>query len=388
MTLQEAYQILGVPRNAGPADVKSAYRSRVSVAHPDHGGATADFIRVRAAYEIVSTFLHEPVLEDEAPIPADLRSVIENVVREFRQHQAWADEETARHMRTLHSKMSSYLSSASRAELRQFSTTFRNSWDASIDALFEKCNTRCDDIIQDYEGWYTANTQAVYDDLYRRELVRFAWRRRFWEAFLFLGALAGALTVVVGWESVARRSVSAVLILVAFVLAFFIHRWSARRERKRREKREPLSIVPFAIHPDARFQGERALRKGRRTTAAFGVAGLFLGNAASAGFAVPMVGAVAGAALGGALDRLLNPTDQMRESMGEELRRFMAVATPQVRGYVIEAHEQMLAEVREQIINNYRERMRGTVDLLTAGEKAKRPNDRGVTAAPSAPSKI
>ena len=110
------------------------------------------------------------------------------------------------------------------------------------------------------------------------------------------------------------------------------------------------------------------------------VAGMFLGNAASGGFAVPIVGAVAGAALGGAFDRLFNPTGQMRKSMQDDLRRFMSVARPQVAGYVLEAHEQLLDEVRGQILANYQERVSGTVKLLTAWSSPAHRGRRGVAA--------
>jgi hypothetical protein len=130
---------------------------------------------------------------------------------------------------------------------------------------------------------------------------------------------------------------------------------------------EPLSVVPFEISKDARFSAEVALRRGRRTTAAFGMAGLFLGSAASAGLAVPAVAAVAGAALGGAFDRLVNPTSRVRESMQAELARFMAVARPEVTRYVLEAHQDLLDDVQAKIAESYRERVQSTVKLLTAG---------------------
>jgi len=123
---------------------------------------------------------------------------------------------------------------------------------------------------------------------------------------------------------------------------------------------------------NARFPTEVTLRHGRLTTAALGLAGLFVGNAASGGLAVPVVGAVAGAALGGAVDRLLNPTARLRENMTIDLYRFMEMARPQVTAYVLEAHEQLLEEVRGRIVDNYRERVEDTVKLLTAGGDGKR----------------
>ena len=96
---------------------------------------------------------------------------------------------------------------------------------------------------------------------------------------------------------------------------------------------------------------------------------MLLGTAASSGLALPLVGAAAGAALGGVVDRLVNPTGQMRANLQQELRRFVNLARPQVTAYVLEAHEQLLDAVRGRIVANYQERVKGTVKLLTAGSR-------------------
>ncbi|OFW57089.1 MAG: hypothetical protein A2133_06220 [Actinobacteria bacterium RBG_16_64_13] len=373
VTLHEAYQALCLPRDATAAQVKGAYRRMVSEAHPDRGGQAAEFIRVRAAYEILSAFLQQGLLEDDMPIPAGLREVIDSIVQDFREQQHWAEAQTLAHLAHFEKHMTSHIQTATRADLRQFSTTFGSSWDALVNALFTKCNSRCDTVLQRYETWYTQNTQAFFDGLYRRELLHFGLRRRFWEVFLILGAIAGALTVVVGWEGPWRRWVSLGMILLAGGVAFLAHLWSAKRQRQVREKVEPLSVVVFEIDKHAMFPTEATLRRGRRTTTALGLAGAYLGNAVTGGFAVPVVGAVAGAALGGGLDRLFNPTGRMRKSMEQDLARFMAMARPQVTSYVLEAHIHLLDEVRGQIVDSYQERVKGTVRLLTEGSGGGRP---------------
>ncbi len=378
MTLSEAYSILGLSAHATPAEVKAAYRRRVTEAHPDQGGSTAEFIKVRAAYEILLAFLKDRVPDaapegaaeepfEEVPIPDDLRAVIDQIVAEFREHQRWAEAETLAQLGAFEAYMTKYARTASRAELRQFTSVFRTSWDATLNALFSKCNGKSDEILQRYESWYTESTQAVFDDMYRKDLLSFARRRRFWEVFLIIGAIAAALTVVVGWGE-PRRWISIALLALAFGSSFLLYWRSARRRRKVRQKVEPLSVVPFEFPRNAQFPTETALRRGRRTTAAFGMAGLALGSAASGGFAVPAVAAVAGAALGGAFDRFVNPTGRMRESMQADLLLFMNSARPQVVRYVLEAHEQLLDEVRVKIADSYRERVKSTVKLLTAGK--------------------
>jgi DnaJ domain len=380
MTLSEAYRILGLSNDATLAEVKTAYRRMATEAHPDRGGSAAEFIRVRAAYEILSGLLklgapgsgpggatETGADEEEVPIPADLRAVIDRIVAEFREHQRWAEDETLRQLAAFQAHMSKYIQTASRAELRKFSSVFRDSWNAIVGALFKECNNKSDEILRRYESWYSESTQAVFDDLYRKDLLSFAWRLRFWEVFAVIGAIAGALTVVIGWGP-SRRWISVAMLVIAFGISFAAYWRSARQRRKVREKAEPLSVVPFELPENGRFATENVLRRGRRTTAAFGAAGLFIGSAASTGLAIPAVAALAGAALGGAFDRFVNPTGRMRQGMQVDLVRFMDAARPQVVRYVLQAHQELLAEVRLRITESYQERVKSTVKLLTAGK--------------------
>lgn len=386
MTLHEAYKILGLPPEATAAEVKAAYRRLAAEAHPDRGGQTSEFIRVRAAYEILTAFLAgdrplEPsagpvgssgaastdLSDDDIPVPPGLREVIDAIVNDFREQQRWAEAETLAYLGRFERNMRDHVRSASRSDLRQFSATFANGWDATIRGLFGACNSRCDRIVERYESWYTMETRAFFDALYRKELLRFPARRLFWQVFVILGALAAALSVVVGWEGPWRRWISVAMILIAAVVAFLAHWWTARRHRRVRAKTEPLDVVVFELDENARFPTETTLRRGRLTTAALGLAGAFLGGAASGGFAVPIVGAVAGAALGGAVDRFLNPTAQMRRNLEQDLARFMAMAGPQLTAYVLEAHTELLVQVRGRIEDDYRGRVHETVRLLTEG---------------------
>jgi hypothetical protein len=184
VTLREAYRVLGLPPEATAAQVKAAYRRLVADAHPDRGGEAAEFIRIRAAYEILATFLQPGAVDEDIPIPEELRRVIDNIVADFREQQRWAESQTLAHLDRFEKHMTNHIQKASRNDLRHFSEAFGNSWSTTIDSLFGACNSRCDDVVQRYETWYTENTRAFFDDLHRRELLRFAFRRRFWEVFL------------------------------------------------------------------------------------------------------------------------------------------------------------------------------------------------------------
>ena len=56
--MADAYQLLGVQRDANDAQIRAAYRERVKRMHPDrHGGTEAAhlaFLELQAAYEILS----------------------------------------------------------------------------------------------------------------------------------------------------------------------------------------------------------------------------------------------------------------------------------------------------------------------------------------------
>ncbi|WP_255150470.1 J domain-containing protein [Halorarius halobius] len=45
-----AFSVLGLPSGASESEVKTAYREKVKEVHPDHGGDTDEFRRVREAY--------------------------------------------------------------------------------------------------------------------------------------------------------------------------------------------------------------------------------------------------------------------------------------------------------------------------------------------------
>lgn len=52
--MTDAYQTLGVERNATEADIKRAYRAMASKHHPDKGGDTAKFQEIQSAYETLT----------------------------------------------------------------------------------------------------------------------------------------------------------------------------------------------------------------------------------------------------------------------------------------------------------------------------------------------
>ena len=52
--MTDYYDILGVPKNSSPDDIKKAYRKLAAKHHPDRGGDTAKFQEIQAAYAVLS----------------------------------------------------------------------------------------------------------------------------------------------------------------------------------------------------------------------------------------------------------------------------------------------------------------------------------------------
>ena len=49
-----AYQILGLQSEASLEEIRTAYRTKARLFHPDQGGRVEDFLRIKKAYDILS----------------------------------------------------------------------------------------------------------------------------------------------------------------------------------------------------------------------------------------------------------------------------------------------------------------------------------------------
>jgi len=54
MTRQEALKILGLPNDAIFEQIKTAYRAKAKILHPDKGGNIKDFVMLKEAYELLT----------------------------------------------------------------------------------------------------------------------------------------------------------------------------------------------------------------------------------------------------------------------------------------------------------------------------------------------
>jgi curved DNA-binding protein CbpA len=66
---RRAREVLGVGNDAGPAEIRRAFRARALVTHPDHGGSRAAFAELLDAVDAVGT-ARSPESAGRAPIVA------------------------------------------------------------------------------------------------------------------------------------------------------------------------------------------------------------------------------------------------------------------------------------------------------------------------------
>jgi curved DNA-binding protein CbpA len=174
MKLNEALEILRVPGTADLNEIKAAYRKRVLETHPDKGGDAKEFIRVRPAYEIACSFFKVPDVDDDFPIPEDLRSVISEIVREFKVQFDRSEELCAKAFSEFNNKMRAQIASASRDQLEKFGEAFRTEWNKLVCNLFESFNMKCRETIRKYEGWFQKTMEETFEEIYKRQLGAFS----------------------------------------------------------------------------------------------------------------------------------------------------------------------------------------------------------------------
>jgi DnaJ domain len=73
---RHARDVLGVANDAGPAEIRRAFRARALVTHPDHGGSRAAFAELLDAFESIGAASKGPATPPVAKPEPTLRSWI------------------------------------------------------------------------------------------------------------------------------------------------------------------------------------------------------------------------------------------------------------------------------------------------------------------------
>ena len=292
MTINEAFDILSIPFTSNAEVVKKAYRKRALETHPDRGGNSQDFIRVRAAYEIICKFLESPDLkatdmDNEIPIPDELKSIIDQIVREFHQQFQRAEQLCQQAFADFDSMMTQHIQNASRKDLQNFGNTFRRNWNLLIRSLFERFNSNCRATIHKYESWFDKTLEETFDDIYKKQLKEYSKSPRFYIYSMIIPIIVILLTHN---KSFFYRII---LSLGSLLLLFPVYWIDCTLRRKTPHDVRTLDIQLFKIDRGTNFQGSAILKKASMDRAMSGIAGAtFSGlfssssHAPAAGFAI------------------------------------------------------------------------------------------------------
>lgn len=366
MRSSEAYEILGVPPGSPIETVKEAYRRRALEAHPDkRGGDHEEFVRVRAAYEIICEFLRSAAGDLDVPLPRELREVVDGIVEDFRRQFENAEALCASRFQEFGSRVRAKVARCSRGGLKRFGEEFRLEWNAFVRDLFLHFNESCDRAARKYEDWFRGSTATAFRDVNINRFRR-AVRSITFYTYAYALLAAGVLWAIVvrgyGPRELLHNPLS-VAWPVVFTPALYAIDCLVRWERPKRSER--LDLVLFSLDEGTEFEGSAALKESSRRARNAGWGGAGLGAAFGSG-GDPILGAVIGLTVGAIVERFVHPTEKIRQSILRQLDQFLAVAEPELARYVSDAHRTLLEEVKDRVVGSYSTRV-NKLALLRAG---------------------
>ncbi|MEL6643503.1 MAG: DnaJ domain-containing protein [Pseudomonadota bacterium] len=84
MTLADAYAVLGVSQEASKDDIRAAWRRRTFEHHPDrNGGDSTEFVRIRAAYDVLQGVVEPARPADATVAPRRVRPAMSSRITEI-----------------------------------------------------------------------------------------------------------------------------------------------------------------------------------------------------------------------------------------------------------------------------------------------------------------
>jgi hypothetical protein len=369
MNLSESYSILGVNTESSSEEIKKAYRKRIFETHPDRGGDAKEFIRVQAAYEIICEF-HNTNIEQEIPIPDELKKVISEIVAEFRKHYENIEKQCDEALSELKEVLIKNINDSKRGELRTFNEYFILIWDRALNRLFRKFNKQCNLLITKYEQWFNGTIESmdsVFHEKYISQLKSFRSNNKFYilSGFIFI-AVSGIIYLISttndsnNWINLIAISLGITTLLIPVI--WWGYCYSKKPKHETIKQIRVLDITPFKINPESDFQGSHELKKGQEKTIISGFAGASILSMVSG---ATIEGAVLGIVAGEIYDRIKNPTQKIKNELIEEVNKLLEVARDDIIKYSLETQKSLLDGITKKIIDNYEARIKKAIRLIT-----------------------
>ena len=354
MNLQEAYSILKISSKSTLDDIKHAYKKRALETHPDRGGKASDFVKVRAAYEILLKYFQTNVNEKpddfDIPIPNELRNVINDIVNGFSHIYYGNSNNIHTRFAQIHNEISSYIYGNNLQTLGStFSGFFENKVYSTIKTIIDDNNKQTQYLMQSYEKWFSSRFNELNNEIYA--ITKF----NYWKSLNFLvSVLLFFVIAYLGYfyDYLWLGLFIGIIILIQFYTVTIKMKAESTQRIKPRDFNfnfDKVSSLSSNIAEHVRgftTASQIAAWSGIRSNdLATGIAGVLIGTAIS------FIGELTGGSKKG---KLLAEASKTLCQIEEDFSRFY-----------LKEMQIFLDELQNNIANNYKERNKNYVLLLT-----------------------
>lgn len=199
-SFEQAFTILQIPSTSSIDEIRKAYRELAKLHHPDRGGRVEDFIRIRAAYEILKQHYKDTDSDEfDIPIPEELEKLIREIVAGFYSLQDNAQSRVRYEFRKLKSKCLSEIRESSISGLSDFDRRLQKRIKNTIHSCFDKTSEDLENLLKGYDIWFTEKFKETFDTLYNFQRTRFYRAKSFKEYLMFSIIIALIFSHITAW---------------------------------------------------------------------------------------------------------------------------------------------------------------------------------------------
>ena len=355
MNIQESFSILKINYNASLEDIKHAYKKRAFETHPDRGGNASEFVKVRAAYEILLKYVQnnsdEKPEDFDIPIPEELRTVIDGIVNGFCYIYNNNSNNIHAKFNLMRSEISSYIN---RSDLQTLGSSFCNYFQgtiySTINSITDANNKQTQLLLQNYEKWFSSKFNELNNEIYA--VAKF----NYWKSTNFIiSIVVSLLTIFASYYFFEQLLIG---IIIGFIILISFYYYSINEKAKATQRIKPkdfsfnfnnVSSISTSIANHIRgftTASQIAAWSGIRSNdLSTGIAGVLIGAA------IQFIGELTA---GGKKTKLLTEALKTTFEIEEDFSK-----------YYSEEMQKFLNELQDNIKNNYKERNKKLILLLT-----------------------
>lgn len=349
VTIDQAFAALQISKSATIDEVKAAYKKMALITHPDRGGRAEDFIRIRAAYEILLEYYATspaPDEYDEVPIPSELKIIIDEIVANFRNIHGDSIQRIKFSFSNLRAECSKKIDDSYIQDLQNFGYTFEKMVNTTVSSVISTTNSNVQGIMKAYDQWFSDSFREIYDELYSREKFQFHKSKDF-PKYLFLSLFISSLAFWI------FSFLPAILCFGVLQVTSYFYNLTTFAERSFLLKPANFNISTSMVQS---ISGGIAshVRSFQQAGVMSAVIGMRTGH--------PVLGAII--AIGAAIASELTGGEQRRKLKASALSTLNKIEND-LLSFISGEMEWFAAELNENIIENYKKRNEIIVKMIT-----------------------